>query len=135
MILYRSCNILSASTIYSLLPVCPALLIPIHIVPNWQVHNSTWDDLASTFNRLASVYINQQELTKAINTIDRAISSITDDANLYDTKGEILLMMNDEQGALEMWRKVLEIEPDFVEKLGQYSELYKKLKEKKLIEE
>ena len=104
-------------------------------MPNWQVHNSTWDDLASTSNRLASVYINQQELTKAIDTIDRAISSITDDANLYDTKGEILLMMDDEQGALEMWRKVLEIEPDFVQKLGQYSELYKQLKEKKLIEE
>ena len=40
--------------------VYPGLLIPIHIVPNWQVHNSTWDELASTYNRLASVYINQQ---------------------------------------------------------------------------
>jgi hypothetical protein len=43
-------------------------------------------------------------------------------------------MNGDEQGALEMWRKVLELNPDFLSKYEGGTELYKKLKERKLIE-
>lgn len=55
------------------------------------------------------------------------------EANYYDSKGEILLMHGDEQGALEMWQKVLELDPDFLSKHEGGTDFYKKLKERGLI--
>ena len=74
-----------------------------------------------------------RNFTKAIETIDRAISFMPQEANYLDTKGEILLMKGDEQGALEMWKKVIELNPKFVEQMGENSNLYKQLKAKGLI--
>lgn len=58
-----------------------------------------------------------------------------DEANYYDSKGEILLMKGDEQEAVEMWQKVVELNPDFLSDYGGESQLHKQLKEKGLIEE
>ena len=89
----------------------------------------------SALNQMAYIYAKQQEYTKAIEAIDRAISLQPKDANYYDSKGEILLMKGDEQGARTMWNKVLEVDPDFLSKYEGGTDLYKKLKEKKLIED
>ena len=84
---------------------------------------------------MAGLYAMTRNFTKAIETIDRAISFMPQEANYYDTKGEILLMKGDEQGALEIWKKVLELNPKFVEQTGEYSNLYKQLKAKGLIDD
>ena len=91
--------------------------------------------LATTLNTLAYSYANQNKFDKAIETIDRAIALIPEVANFYDSKGEILLMKGDEKGALDMWRKVVEIDSDFVKKYADQSVLYKTLKAKGLIKE
>lgn len=54
-------------------------------------------------------------------------------ANICDTKGEILLMQGDTQGAVEMWQKVMEIAPDFFDHYHD-TELHKQLKEQGLID-
>ena len=88
-------------------------------------------DLSSTYNILAYLYTKQNNFSKALETIDRAIGLMPEDANLYDSKGEILLMKGDEQEAVKMWQKVLEVDPDFLK--THNSDLYKLLKEKGLI--
>lgn len=91
-------------------------------------------NLAGCYNLLAYVYANQKDFTKALENIDRAIALIPEEADFYDSKGEILLMKGDEQGALEIWKKVIELNPQFVEQMGEFSNLYKQLKEKGLVE-
>ena len=88
---------------------------------------------AGALNGLAYIYANQKNYSKALESIDRAISLRPQNANYYDSKGEILMMKGDEQGALEMWKKVLELDPDFLSKYEGGTDLYKKLKERNLI--
>ena len=87
--------------------------------------------LASGCNAKAYEYAKANDFTKALETIDRAIALMPEEANFYDTKGEILLMKGDEQEAVKMWQKVLELDPDFLK--THNSDLYKLLKEKGLI--
>ena len=91
--------------------------------------------MAYCLNDLSGLYAMARNFTKAIETIDHAISFMPQEANYYDTKGEILLMKGDEQGALEMWKKVIELNPKFVEQMGENSNLYKQLKAKGLIDD
>lgn len=91
--------------------------------------------LASGYNAKAYEYAKAKDFTKAIETIDRSIALMPDEANYYDSKGEILLMMGDEQEAVKMWQKVVELNPDFLSDYGGESQLHKQLKEKGLIEE
>ena len=90
--------------------------------------------LARGCNSKAYEYAKADNYTKALEMIDRAITLQPGDANYYDTKGEILLMKGDTQGAVGMWHKVLELNPQFVQQMGENSNLYKQLKEKGLIE-
>ena len=71
---------------------------------------------------------------KALETIDRAIALMPEEANFYDSKGEILLMKGDEQEAVKMWQKVLELDPDFLKKYDGGTDFYKQLKEKGLLD-
>ena len=88
--------------------------------------------LVTICNRLAYAYAANKLYDQAIETIDIAIQAADDEANLYDTKGEILLMAGKETEAVKMWNKVVELEPDFLSAHGE-SELYKQLKSKKLV--
>ncbi len=90
--------------------------------------------LASGCNAKAYEQAKTGDFTKALETIDHAITLMPEEANYYDSKGEILLMKGDEQEAVKMWKKVLELNPQFVEQMGEYSNLYKQLKEKGLVE-
>ena len=88
---------------------------------------------AFIFNVLSYLYSYKSNFAKALDYINKAIDLQPEDVAAYDTKGEILLMKGDEQGALEMWKKVIELNPKFVEQMGENSNLYKQLKAKGLI--
>jgi len=65
------------------------------------------------------------DYNKAITTIDKAINIAPQDANYYDSKGEILLMMGQKRKAKQMWEKVKNIDPTYYTK--QDTELNKKM--------
>lgn len=88
--------------------------------------------LVTVCNRLAYAYAANRLYDQAVETIDIAIMAADDEANLYDTKGEILLMAGKEVEAVKMWNKVIELEPEFLSTHSE-SELYKQLKSKKLV--
>ena len=90
--------------------------------------------LASGYNAKAYEYAKAKDFEHAIETIDKAISLKPEEANYYDSKGEILLMKGDEQGALDMWQKVMELDPDFLSKYGGKTPLYEQLKERGFIQ-
>ena len=89
--------------------------------------------LASSYNGLAYLYAKKKDFRNAIKTIDHAIALMPEEANYYDSKGEILLMKGDEQKALNLWQKVLELDPEFLK--THDSNLYKQLKEKGLTQD
>lgn len=89
------------------------------------------NNLASIYNGLAYLYAKKKDFTQALETIDCALSIAHEKANYYDSKGEILLMKGDKKKAVKMWRKVLELDPEFLK--THVSDLYKKLKEQGLI--
>ena len=90
--------------------------------------------LVSGYNAAAYAYARAKKYEKALETIDRAIAIMPEEANFYDSKGEILLMKGDEQEAVKMWQKVQELDPDFLQKYEGETDFYKQLKEKGLIE-
>lgn len=89
--------------------------------------------LSYGYNSVAYSYAKNKQYKDALKTIDKAIAANPDDANLYDSKGEILLMKGDKKKALKMWQKVLEMEPDFLKNQGGSTELYRQLQEKGMI--
>lgn len=66
--------------------------------------------------------------------INTAIEQDPNDANLYDSKGEILLMQGKNNEAVEMWKKVLELNPDFLKDYPDGTNLSNGLKKMGLIE-
>lgn len=86
------------------------------------------DYLLPALNSLAYQFAANSKYDDAIATIDRAIKIKPNEANYYDTKGEILLMKGDVEKALHMWNKVIECNPNFVQDTQSKSELYKQLK-------
>ena len=87
-----------------------------------------------TQNNLSFLYANANQFDEAIETIDEAIALMPDEAVLYDSKGEILLMQGKNEEALEMWKKVLELNPDFLKENQDGTNLSNGLKELGLIE-
>ena len=78
-------------------------------------------------------FARSSDFISAIACIDKAIELYPKEANYYDSKGEILLMQGKEKEAVEMWEKVILLDPDFVETYN--SELHHLLVKKKLISE
>ena len=89
--------------------------------------------LAQCLNEKAYQYAKSKDYVNAISTIDETISLVPEDANLYDSKGEILLMQGKEQEALKMWKKVLELNPKFLDDYPEGTNLSNGLKAKGLI--
>ena len=90
--------------------------------------------MATTLNGLAYTYMYTADYVKALATIDEAIALAPEDADLYDSKGEILLAQGNDEGALAMWRKVLELNPDILKDYPDGTVLSNGLKQKGLIE-
>jgi tetratricopeptide (TPR) repeat protein len=95
--------------------------------------DSCKEELASVYNSLAYLYLKKNDYEKSIESIDKAISLMPEDANYYDSKGEILLSNDDIDNALKMWQMVINCNPNFVQEINGNSELYKQLKLKGLI--
>lgn len=89
--------------------------------------------LSNTMNQLSYVYAWEEKYGDAIKTIDRVIALFPTSAVLYDTKGEILLIQGKKQAALQMWKKVLELSPDFLKDYPNGTGLSNGLKELGLI--
>lgn len=81
--------------------------------------------MAELLDRYAHCCAKQGMIEKALELIDEAISSDPQYADLYDSKGQFLLMRGDRGGAVEMWNKVIKIEP--AHRDYYYSDLYDKL--------
>lgn len=90
-------------------------------------------ELCETINSLVSLLTEQKDYDKALQTINAAIGNMPEEADFYDSKGELLLKMGYEQAALAMWQKVMELDPDFLSKHEGSTELYKQLKERGLL--
>lgn len=67
-------------------------------------------------NLLAYSLAYQEKYDDALKTINRAIELSSDDPNLYDSRGEILYMKGDKEGARAMWEKVISLDPEFATK-------------------
>lgn len=90
--------------------------------------------LAECHNSKAYEYARESDYSNAQQSIDTAISLMPTNANFYDTKGEILLMQGKNAEALEMWKKVLELNPNFLNDYPDGTELSNGLKKLGLIE-
>jgi len=84
---------------------------------------------------LSMLYSTTGQYDKALEAIDKAIAMTPDDADAYDSRGEILLKKGDTEGALQMWKKVLEMDPEYLSKNQGGTNLSNGLKEKGLIKE
>ena len=91
--------------------------------------------LAQGYNGLAYQYTQEKDYETALETIEKAIGLQPLEADYYDSKGEILLMKGDRQGAIEMWHKVLELDPKFLSRFKNGTAFYRQLKEKGLIQD
>lgn len=84
--------------------------------------------LAECYNSNAYGHARESDYSNAQQSIDKAISLIPTNANFYDTKGEIFLMQGRTNEALEMWKRVLELDPDFLDKYPDGTNLSNGLK-------
>lgn len=95
--------------------------------------------LAMSLNNIGSLYcemyshMGNNRLKEAMEFIDKAIS-LDPIGPYYDTKGEIFLLQGKEKEALKMWKKILEIYPDFNRNYPDGTNLSNGLKERGLIE-
>ncbi len=90
--------------------------------------------LAECYNSKAYEYAIASDYNNAHISIDMAISLLPDNANFYDSKGEILLMQGKNDEALEMWKKVLKLNPNFLDDYPDGTNLSNGLKKLGLIE-
>lgn len=74
-------------------------------------------DHVDALNQLAYCYAEgigtDANISMAHATIDKAIQTVPDDANLYDSKGEFYMMVGDRENAREMYKKVIATDPAF----------------------
>ena len=89
--------------------------------------------LAECLSSKAIQYAYESYYTQAINTINEAIELVPSVADLFDSKGRILLMQGNVQEALKMWQKVLELSPRFLDDYPEGTNLSNGLKAKGLI--
>lgn len=92
------------------------------------------ESVVITQKNLACSSAGAGKFNEALETIDKAIALMPDNADLYDSKGEIFLMQGKTQEALEMWKKVLELNPNFLNDYPDGTELSNGLKKLGLIE-
>ena len=88
---------------------------------------------ADLFNTEAYEYAKEGDYYNAMLTINKAIALVPDHANYYDSKGDFCMMQGRTERALVLWKKVIDIDPDFLEKHDGTTGLYEQLKEKGLL--
>lgn len=76
----------------------------------------------------------KNDIVNAQLSIDLAISLYPNEAIFYSNKGEYYLAQGKNEEALKMWKKVLELKPNFLDAHPDATELSKGLKKLGLIE-
>ena len=94
------------------------------------------DKNAPQLNMFAYEQARLENWAIAFEAIDKAIELAPKEAAYYDSKGELLLMRNksgDEKAAIQMWEKIMIIDPDFLSKYNGTTPFYEELKKRRLI--
>jgi len=78
----------------------------------------------TALNALAYAYDNEGDREKAILTVNRYIEIAPDEANPYDTRGDLFLHHNEIDAALESYLQALRIKPDNFGSLQTCAQLY-----------
>ena len=112
------------------------LLSHIVSVLKWDVYKIDMQRVAmeewgDALNNMAYEFARASKYSLAIMCIEKAIRLYPKEANYYDSKGEILLMQGNLQDAVEMWEKVILLDPDFL--YSHNSVLHKQLMERGLL--
>lgn len=76
----------------------------------------------------------ENEFEEALSLVNKMIDKFPNLAELFDSKGEILLMQGKNDEALAMWKKVLELNPNFLDDYPDGTNLSNGLKKLGLIE-
>ena len=91
---------------------------------------------ASELNQFAYDQAKLNNWGTSFAAIDKAIELNPQEPNYYDSKGELLLMRGrpgDEENAVKMWKKVMELDPHFLSKHKGTTPFYEELKKRGLI--
>lgn len=96
------------------------------------LENSDTETVAMYLNNAAYAYSSQEDNKFAISILDRAIKICPEDANLYDSRGEMLWHLGKKKEAKEMWEKAIQTDPDFLDKYGETT-LYTLLEENDML--
>lgn len=90
--------------------------------------------VAEVYNMLAYLCFADGRYDEALLYSDKCLDLTPENAIVYDTRGEILLAQEKTEQALEVWHKMLQLEPAFAEKHAKESTFYQNLKKRGLIE-
>ena len=82
------------------------------------------------YNNMAYMYVDgkgvEKSMEMAFEMVNKAIELEPDEANYYDTKGELYSMIGDKEKAFEMWQKILSLDPDFEKRDTPFVQYIKK---------
>ena len=70
-------------------------------------------DYGEAINQLAYLYINNGDYQKALGYLDKYVSLYPDDANPYDSKGDLYWRMGRLDDAKDNFKRALDLKPDF----------------------
>lgn len=90
--------------------------------------------LGKCYNSKSYEFAEVSDFVNAHATIDKAITLMPENADFYDSKGEFLLMQGQNEEALKMWEKVLELNPNILDRYPNGTNLSNGLKKLGLIE-
>lgn len=91
------------------------------------------DYSASELNNLAYALSRMDNWGLAMDAINKAILMEPNNADFYDSKGELLLDKGYKGKAVKMWEKVIELEPNYLDHHNGSTPFYEKLKKQNLI--
>lgn len=98
------------------------------------VENSDSSYVADDINSISYSYARKEQYEKALSLLNIALSYDDQQANIHDSVGEMLFNLGRKEEALEEWHKVLKLNPDFLEEIGE-TDFYMSLKNEGLLEE
>lgn len=98
-----------------------------------QNYNAHYYGIANIQYILTNICAHNEDYVEALERIDYAINLCSTEILFYNTKGEILLMQGKNDEALVMWKKVMELNPDFLKENPDGTNLSNGLKKLGLI--
>lgn len=92
---------------------------------------SAAQDEAWAFNNMAYLYFRghgvDKDINKALNLVDKAIELDSEELSFYDSKGEFYSAIGDNEKAMEMWYKMLDINSEQIDETTIFANYLKNL--------